>query len=129
MITKRTFNPTTSSVPAVRHFVLNAVKQLPSSALDTAGLLVSELATNAVLYGGTKFRVTVRCEDDQLVVTVTDRGSGTPLLNDDPSPSEPHGRGLLIVSQLADGWGIDTSPEDGTTAVWFLLDLGHVATL
>ncbi len=51
---------------------------------------------------------------------------------DDPSPEVPvlrhpdhgdeHGRGVLLVDQLATDWGVEPHPERGKT-VWFEIDV------
>jgi anti-sigma regulatory factor (Ser/Thr protein kinase) len=120
--THRTFDPVAKSVPEVRRFVLGCLEDLPQHQLDVVGLLVSELATNAVIYAGTPFSVDVWCGDDGVVVTVADDGRGTPEVRAVPEPTDPHGRGLLIVSQLADEWGVDPSFTGQGKTVWFRLD-------
>lgn len=122
MTFERTFPPQAASVRAVRTFVLELIENLSPQVRETATLLVSELATNVVRHARTAFRVIVRCDDNHLRVSVVDYGGGTPRVQTALSPSEPHGRGLFIVSQFADEFGIDTSETDSTT-VWFDLQL------
>lgn len=82
-------------------------------------LLVSELATNAVVHAGTGFEVRVyRSGPDGILVELSD---GSPLL---PVRSEPPqwatgGRGLLIVDTLAARAGIDARTPG--KVVWFEL--------
>ena len=78
-------------------------------------LVVSELATNALVHGRTPFVVTLSREGDTVRVTVSDDG---PWLAD----SVPHqslqvgGRGLVIVNVLSRDWGVIT--KVGSKTVW-----------
>jgi anti-sigma regulatory factor (Ser/Thr protein kinase) len=87
-------------------------------AVAAAEVMISELVTNAVLYGSGPIDVELHREGDILKVSVTDRGTGRPLLRN-PQASDPHGRGLLVVQSLADDWGIDE--HDSGKTVWFTL--------
>lgn len=124
MDVERTFAPEALSVPAVRRFVTGALNHLPGATLEAVRLMISELATNAVLYGATDYTVSLRHHRDRLTVSVTDRGRGTPRPHPGPDPSEPHGRGLLIVRELADDWGVTLHDGQGGKTVWFSLSLG-----
>lgn len=95
----------------------------PELAADTA-LLVSELGGNAVLHGCLRdrlFRVELALTEGAVRVSVSDpKGE---LL---PSPrvttkNETFGRGLLIVREIADRWGV-TELSVGK-AVWCALDV------
>jgi hypothetical protein len=54
-------------------------------------------------------------------VEVTDRGSGAPNVLS-PDPTSLSGRGLHIVEQLSDEWGV-TAPGVNAKTVWFSLSL------
>ena len=99
----RSFPTSPASVPEARHYVTELLQQLPDQVRDTAALLVSELATNAVRHaGGRVFEVAVRysAEEDRLWVGVTDAGSADPVLRR-PRITDEHGRGLQLVGSLA----------------------------
>lgn len=88
---------------------------------DDAALALSELATNAVLHGREPLAVHLLLLTDRLRVEVRD---GSPLgptfsMLDTAAVT---GRGLLLVANLADRWGIEPVPG-GRKAVWFELDL------
>jgi len=111
---------TPASVGRARAFVTEALSGTPEEMLDRAVLLTSELASNAVIHARSPFTVTATMTADEIRVDVTDTGGATPLVRR-PDRTETHGRGLLIVSTLADSWGIDT--ESDRTTVWFVLAL------
>lgn len=93
---------------------------LPADLWDDAGLVVTELFTNAIRHTDSE-KVTVVVRDLGAVVRleVADqgRGSGVPVpcvAEDD----EEGGRGLLLVSVLSLAWGSEPA-EDGTgRVVW-----------
>jgi len=92
---------------------------LPSEVCETAALLVSELVTNAVIHGRTSATVEVHRPADTLRVAVRDEDPRLPEVGESPLLSQESGRGMVIVSHLADRWGVERS--DGGKAVWFEL--------
>lgn len=80
--------------------------------VDTASLLVSELATNVVLHARTPFAVVVHATGDGAEVDVLDKSRMAPLVQR-PDVSGATGRGLLLVSSLADDWGATPAAELG----------------
>ncbi|MFI9262327.1 ATP-binding protein [Streptomyces sioyaensis] len=115
---------------------LLAVEQLASWRLpfDPARLLVAELAANAVLHGrvpGRSFRLTLTLavvSSATLRIEVTDtRGDRLPVRAPDGVGSlAESGRGLLLVAELADRWGVEEGPVPCKT-VWAELDFGPAA--
>ncbi|MFD3611423.1 ATP-binding protein [Streptomyces atroolivaceus] len=105
------YTPTTRSVSLCRHRAARLVAQWghPDLAADAA-LLVSELATNALLHGslrGRHFRVEFSLTATALRIAVTDpRGERLPVLRE-AADDECYGRGLRVVARLADGWGVE----------------------
>ncbi|WP_405615098.1 ATP-binding protein [Streptomyces sp. NBC_01508] len=91
----------------------------------SAGLLVSELATNALLHGCLRdrlFRVRLQLTSATLRIEVSDpRGERLPRLRL-PEDDECFGRGLLIVAELADRWGVE--PRTVGKTVWAECRLG-----
>ncbi|MFH9295430.1 ATP-binding protein [Streptomyces sp. NPDC017520] len=105
------YTPTAHSVVLSRHRAARLVLQWghPALAGDTA-LVVSELATNALLHGairGRLFRVHLSLTAHVLRIAVSDpRGERLPSLRR-PDADDCYGRGLLVVAQLADDWGVE----------------------
>jgi anti-sigma regulatory factor (Ser/Thr protein kinase) len=122
----RAFAPYPGSVPAARDYVVAMLDHLPADRQETAALLTSELATNAVRHGGGQdFEVSVQYlpGEDRLWVGVTDTGAGNPLVRRPPVTAE-HGRGLQLVGLFADRWGVRRRRGDHAKTVWFELSGG-----
>jgi anti-sigma regulatory factor (Ser/Thr protein kinase) len=80
---------------------------------------VSELATNVVRHDethGRSFHVALSARDDLLRVEVCDASRRHPVVKA-PSADSTSGRGLLLVNELADGWGVEPRSPDGKV-VW-----------
>lgn len=92
----------------------------PPDIIDSAVLLVSELATNAALHARTDLRVTVRFEHSRLWAEVKDWNTRMPQACMAPTDATS-GRGLALVAALATRWGSER--DDDGKRVWFLLEL------
>jgi PAS domain S-box-containing protein len=90
--------------------------------IDTSELLVSELATNALRHGRGDIRLRL-LRDTTLVCEVWDNGYAQPRQRRARDTDEG-GRGLQLVSMLADRWGSRRTPSGKT--VWFELGLPTV---
>jgi len=86
---------------------------------DTLMLLVSEVATNALIHGAGQVRVRVRNHGLRLRVEVCDDSHAMPGQRAFDRDAEG-GRGLALVDALAHAWGADPTP--GGKTVWFELD-------
>jgi anti-sigma regulatory factor (Ser/Thr protein kinase) len=83
-------------------------------------LCVSEVVTNAVLHAGTDVHFSVSFNGDRVRVEVGDGSPVTPVRKHYDLVA-PTGRGILLIEELADGWGVE--PTDTGKVVWFeLLD-------
>ncbi len=121
---RRKFPSAPASVADARQFVVDAVGGAPRRVVEAAAIAVSELATNCVRHAGTDFTVGVERMPDRLRVEVADTGAGVPALCS-PDPSEPSGRGLLLVWALADDWGVNAPDDRPGKSVWFTIHLGE----
>ncbi|WP_234018205.1 ATP-binding protein [Streptomyces sp. ATexAB-D23] len=107
------------------------------SVVDDAVLILSELLSNACRHGRPLGRQAERGEGDVraawrvdrtggLTVEVTDGGGPTRPVPATPSVTARGGRGLNIISALAQEWGVrDDAP--GEVTVWVLVSAGHGA--
>ncbi|GAA4583046.1 hypothetical protein GCM10023194_19300 [Planotetraspora phitsanulokensis] len=87
--------------------------------IPAAQLLASELVTNAVRQ--TSRPITIRLmRTDVLLCEVSDDDHRMPIMRE-PGALDEDGRGLYVVSQLADRWG--TSRVAGGKTVWFSLPI------
>ncbi|HTL84407.1 MAG TPA: ATP-binding protein [Acidimicrobiia bacterium] len=117
---QRTFPNSPRSVTGARQFVLGTIRGVAREVADSVALMVSELATNSLRHAGTGFQVRVDRSSEEVHVEVIDRGGGVPAVRS-PAPSDASGRGLRIVQDFADSWGVRSSPPGKT--VWFTLAL------
>ncbi len=120
------------SLPADHGSVVRA-RRLVQATLREAGLeelavdavlLTSEVCENAVLHAGTGFDLELTLADGEVTVAVTDRGPtalehrrAVPAASGSRAAS--HGRGLLLVEQIASAWG--TRHDLTGHQVWFTL--------
>ena len=112
-----------TSVPHARSYVTGLLDRVPPGICQTAGLLVSELATNVVRHtDSATFVVDVEdlVGDGLLRIGVTDTGTDLPVLRT-PGPTAERGRGIQLVSVLADRWGARRARGGTEKTVWFEL--------
>jgi anti-sigma regulatory factor (Ser/Thr protein kinase) len=116
-VTKLPSHP--SAVPAARRFASQHLLDFDGKqeVVDKTRLLVTELATNAVMHAHSPIRLTVESHDDSVRVEVRD---------DDPCPIDPpatpdasatSGRGLWLVDALSRTWGVNRNDRGKT--IWF----------
>jgi anti-sigma regulatory factor (Ser/Thr protein kinase) len=108
---------------AARRFLAGLLRRRPyGDRVDAhaAQLVLSELATNAVMHAGTPFSVAVRCDGSTIRISVQDRSSRQPIMRDE-KPGALSGRGLRLISMVARAWGVEYRPAGKT--VWAELAL------
>lgn len=113
---RRVFPPEAEQVGAARLFVDSELATWGIAADDVL-LLVSELATNAVLHARSDFAIRVRAGDDRVRVEVSDGNSRLPTVVSVPADAYS-GRGLLLLQALSTAWGVESHAADGKT-IWF----------
>jgi anti-sigma regulatory factor (Ser/Thr protein kinase) len=119
MTSARRFDGLPDSVPAARRFTRDALRDQSSAVVDAAELMVSELATNCVQHARSDFEITIHARDEVRVEVRDTDQRGRPQVQS-PPPEAPSGRGLRIVQEISDEWGI-VKYDDGKT-VWFVLN-------
>jgi anti-sigma regulatory factor (Ser/Thr protein kinase) len=112
------FPPDPTSVTRARHFVVDALESdgCPPATVETAKLLVSEVASNAVIHAQSPFQVFVSRRDHSLTIAVTDGSTRRPTPREVTATG---GRGLHLVAALANDWGV--CDREGGKAVYFRL--------
>ncbi len=87
--------------------------------LNSGGLVLSELVSNAVRHAGTEVEVLLQLDRERLLIQVHDKGDGLPAVVPEPLRTIG-GNGLDIVSRLAESWGVTPDPRGGKS-VWCVL--------
>jgi anti-sigma regulatory factor (Ser/Thr protein kinase) len=111
------FPAQTRAPRSARHFVAQTLRDWGHGGLllDDAQLLVTELATNAVVHARSPFSVVVRSEGAGVRLSVRDGSPMTPVMRDH-DPIATSGHGLRIVDALAVNW--DVEPKADGKTVW-----------
>ncbi|MCW8376675.1 SpoIIE family protein phosphatase [Streptomyces justiciae] len=95
------------------------IRRLSDWGLDeiafTTELILSELVTNAIRYGGEPIRLRLLYDRDSLICEVSDGSSTSPHLRHAATTDEG-GRGLFLVAQFARRWG--TRYTDRGKVIW-----------
>jgi serine phosphatase RsbU (regulator of sigma subunit)/anti-sigma regulatory factor (Ser/Thr protein kinase)/PAS domain-containing protein len=122
------FAPQATSAAAARRFVRETLTGWAAEdVLDDAVLLTSELVTNAVVHAGTELSVSCALGPGYVQVGVTDsHGSRLlPTTVTNPAPDKTSGRGLYLMMQISQSWGVEY--ENACKRVWFRLPLPFAA--
>ncbi|MFD0145506.1 MULTISPECIES: ATP-binding protein [unclassified Streptomyces] len=112
-----------TAVPEVRHALRRMLRTWGGpGASDVAELLTSELVTNALIHTDHGAVVTATVVPDSLRVEVRDFVSGVPEPRVPIADDGTNGRGLVLVQELADSWGVEAHGVG--KVVWFELNGG-----
>ena len=95
-----------------------AAPHLDRDVLADAELLVSEVATNAVLHGVGPITLRAALDEERLRVEIVDQGSGFERQLRRDGVDQVGGWGLEFVEDLSARWGV----HEGSTHVWFELE-------
>jgi len=82
---------------------------------QVTGLVVTELATNAIVHAQTRFVVALRLTPAYLHIAVRDRDPQPARIWDSPNPQGRGGRGLILVQTLCVAWGTNATPGGKVT--------------
>jgi len=113
--------PRTAQAPFLaRRALADLDGRIDADVLPEVRLLVSELITNSVKYGGDgPVRLEVRADGDRVRAEIVDQGVGfTPVKRSDDL-DRVGGWGLHLVQELTTEWGT----YEGSTHVWFEIDV------
>jgi anti-sigma regulatory factor (Ser/Thr protein kinase) len=117
----RRFEGNVGAPGSARRFVVETLQGWGRHELvDDAGVVVTELATNAVLHTRRPFMVEVSALVGAVLILVHDT-SPVPPVQRPFEPMNQSGRGLSVVATLADRWGAELRPDG--KAVWAELRL------
>ncbi|MGY3203001.1 ATP-binding protein [Streptomyces sp. TE5632] len=119
--------PTLESVPRARRWFRRFITPYqPLCAVDDCVLMLSELVTNAILYGRSDEAWVVRVEwfreGTSLRVEVHNPGCPASVCLRRPEADDAHGRGLLLVDSLAASWHFGPSRFGGTVVSFVMAD-------
>jgi hypothetical protein len=119
-VVRASLEPDARSPGAARELVARTCEQWGMGpVVPSAALVVSELVTNALPHAGSDVGLSLARCGDLLRVAVRDASSARPQPQP-VEPSRPRGRGLLLVSAVADAWGV-LPAADGGKVVWAVL--------
>ena len=117
----RTFAGRREDTRAARGFVLGMLGPWRGEQLAAdAALVVTELATNAVVHAGSAFSVSLTLSGGAIRISVGDTLPLGPRGGDQKLAAAP-GHGLGVVAAMATRWGVETVPSG--KAVWAELPL------
>jgi anti-sigma regulatory factor (Ser/Thr protein kinase) len=107
-----------------RKAIARPLDELSEKQLYDLSLLTSELVSNSVRHAGldteADIELLVSPLEDRVRIEVIDAGCGFEYEATDADNYDSPGLGLRLVDQLADRWGVETSPY---TRVWFEKDV------
>ncbi|QNN51978.1 ATP-binding protein [Nocardioides mesophilus] len=116
---ERTLPPLPSSVSEARRLFRDLLRgAVVEELVDNVAVVVSELVTNAMLHAGTPIVVVGRIVGDRVRVEIADGSQHLPMPRR-YAPTAGTGRGLMLIEQLVDSWGVEHHATGKT--VWCLL--------
>ncbi|HEV2760572.1 MAG TPA: ATP-binding protein [Acidimicrobiales bacterium] len=111
------FDPELRSATEARRFVEDELR-LAGAGEDTlchAQLLVTELVTNAARHARSAVDLTISGEDGRVRIEARDDSSAMPTAPQ--VETQTRHRGLQLIEDLSEGWGVEVRGDDGKT-VW-----------
>ena len=115
--------PTAHSASVARHFVLDTLREWGLDGLtDVAGLVTTEVVTNAVLHARTTVSLRIVREGARQVRIAVRDGSPHPPLRRRSGADSTSGRGIELLELLASSWTVEVT--DAGKTVEFCLDEG-----
>ena len=123
-----TLHPLPESVGIARRWFRKFIAPYdPACSVDDCVLMISELVTNAIVYGWSEDPWVVRVEwfreGTSLRVVVHNPGFPASVLLRCPDADDAHGRGLLLVDSIAESWHSGPSCFGGTVVSFVVADV------
>ena len=120
----RVFHGRADQVSHARHEVARHLSACGFPRVDDAVLVLSELASNAVLYSASTGQFfTVRTELFPAYLWLEVEDLGGQWIMKPPDESRPHGFDVVEVLTGPDNWGVDG--DDGGRVAWARLEYGQ----
>jgi anti-sigma regulatory factor (Ser/Thr protein kinase) len=94
--------------------------RLHGTELSDVLLVLTELVTNSYCHTDDPIWAEIAITDAGVLVGVSD-GNTADLRLQPPSTVRSHGRGLALVSAIADDWGVESTQDGHGKTVWALL--------
>lgn len=117
------FQPDPASTREARRRVCDRLEAAAlEGAVPSVALVVSELTTNAVLHARTAFEVRLHLGMGTIRIEVHDEDSRRPVARNF-SESATSGRGLRVVDQLCEAWGVEPDADGPGKTVWAVLPI------
>jgi anti-sigma regulatory factor (Ser/Thr protein kinase) len=112
--------PRTATAPFLaRRALADLESRIDPEVLPDVRLLISELITNSVKYGGEgPIRLVITANEGCIRAEIIDHGAGFTPTRRGGDLEKVGGWGLHLVEKLTTDWGI----YDGSTHVWFEID-------
>ncbi|MEU5119063.1 ATP-binding protein [Streptomyces asoensis] len=122
-----TLYPVAESVHLARRWFRKFIAPYnPACSVDDCVLMISELVTNAIVYGRSdevwRVRVEWFREGTSLKVDVHNAGFPARVRLRQPDAVDAHGRGLLLVDSIAESWHAGPSRFGGTVVSFVMAD-------
>ena len=105
-----------ASADGIRGFVEQVLRRegLGENSLFDAQLLATELVTNAIRHAGSLVELTVARRGDRIRIEARDGSTTKPV---PPHEASTRHRGLLLVEDISEAWGVDVQDRSGKV-VW-----------
>lgn len=113
------------STPIARRFVRQHLAGSPTDVIDDCELLTSELVSNVILHARTRVHLGISFDTRNVLVVVQDFSDKSSSQGVDLSPESlaESGRGMAIVTSLADDFGWKRVPDQPGKIMWFAIGL------
>ena len=111
------FDPELRNATEARRFVEDELRPAGAgeNTLCHAQLLVTELVTNATRHAHSAVDLTIASEHGRVRIEARDDSSAIPIAT--RVDTETRHRGLQLIEDLSEGWGVDVRGDDGKI-VW-----------